>query len=343
MAKQIGIDFGTSNTMIWLREANKIVLSAPTVITLDRATRRVVAIGKKARDMLGKTPPSLHAIRPLKNAAISDTGVAALLLHEFLERLDMTSFFSRPSALISIPDGFTEVERQALEGAAFEAGIRNVRLVEGPLMAALGAGVRVGRSHGAMVVDLGGGVTEAAVLNAGGIVHSELTRTAGDAFDTAIARYIRSTYSLQIGEVSAELLKRRIGSAIPSADRGKARVSGLDVLHHKAKEIEVSSKDIRNAIRDPLETIFSMVSHALEQTPPELSADLFDSGIVLTGGGALLPGLAELMQERIGIKVRVAPKPLHSVILGIGQRMTVRSAPPSAPVPPQSAVGRTPH
>lgn len=334
MAKQIGIDFGTSNTIVWSREAGKVVLSAPTVITLNRATGDVVAIGRNARDMLGKTPPSLHAIRPLKNAAISDTGVAALLLREFLERLDLTSLFNRPSALLSIPDGFTEVERQALEGAALEAGIKTVRLVESPLMAALGAGVRVGRSHGAMVVDLGGGISEVAVLNAGGIVHSDLTRTAGDALDTAIARYIRATYSLQIGEISAERLKRKIGSAIPATDRGSAVVSGLDIVNHRARSIEVRSGDIRNAIRAPLETIFSMVSRALEQSPPELSADLFDSGIVLVGGGALLPGIAQLMQERVGIRVRVASQPLYSVVFGMGSRMKLDRPPLPSPQTP---------
>ena len=243
MAKQIGIDLGTSNTMIFQKDKG-IVLRAPSVVSIDRLTHEVIATGKTAKRMLGKTPGNIRALRPLKNGVITDLELTSLMLHDFFERLDMTSVFNRPSALVCIPYGVTEVERRAVEDAVFEAGAKNVGLIDEPIAAAVGAGIQVSKARGAMLIDLGGGVSEAAVLSLGGVVQSNSLRTAGDELDLAIVNHFKATRNILIGEMTAEMLKIRIGSAIPEIDRGTMEVCGRDLETGLAKTVTVTSKEV---------------------------------------------------------------------------------------------------
>ena len=318
MAKQIGIDLGTSNTSIFVKDKG-IVLRAPSVVSIDRATREVIASGLSAKRMLGKTPGNILALRPLKDGVITDLEVTSLMLHDFFERLDMTSVFNRPSALVCIPYGVTEVERRAVEDATFEAGAKNVGLIDEPIAAAVGAGIQVSKARGAMLIDLGGGVSETAVISLGGVVQSNSLRTAGDEMDLAIVNYLKQTRNVLIGEISAEILKKKIGTAVEGIDRGSAEVCGRDLRTGLATTIEVTTEEVRRAIRDPLSEIVSMVKMTLETTPPELSADIFDFGIVMVGGGALLPGIDQAIQHRTGIRVIIPKKPKDCVCVGLGR------------------------
>ena len=245
------------------------------------------------------------------------------MLHDFFERLDMTSVFNRPSALVCIPYGVTEVERRAVEDAVFEAGAKNVGLIDEPIAAAVGAGIQVSKARGAMLIDLGGGVSEAAVISLGGVVQSNSLRTAGDELDLAIVNHLKATRNILIGEITAELLKIRLGTAIDGIDRGTLEVCGRDLRTGLAITVEVSTAEVREAMREPLSEIIAMVKMTLEETPPELSADIFDFGIVMTGGGASLPGLEEAIHNRTGIRVIVPKKPLPAdcVCVGLGRML----------------------
>lgn len=318
MARQIGIDLGTSNTSIFVKDKG-IVLRAPSVVSIDRATREVIASGLSAKRMLGKTPGNIQALRPLKDGVITDLEVTSLMLHDFFERLDMTSVFNRPSALVCIPYGVTEVERRAVEDATFEAGAKNVGLIDEPIAAAVGAGIQVSKARGAMLIDLGGGVSETAVISLGGVVQSNSLRTAGDEMDLAIVNYLKQTRNVLIGEISAEMLKKKIGTAVEGIDRGSAQVCGRDLRTGLATTIEVTTEEVRRAIHDPLSEIVSMVKMTLETTPPELSSDIFDFGIVMVGGGALLPGIDQAIQRRTGIRVIIPKKPKDCVCVGLGR------------------------
>ena len=318
MAKQIGIDLGTSNTMIFVKEKG-IVLRAPSVVSIDRVTHEVIASGLTAKRMIGKTPGNIRALRPLKDGVITDLEVTSLMLNDFFVRLDLTSFFNRPSALVCIPYGVTEVERRAVEDATFEAGARNVGLIDEPIAAAVGAGIQVSKARGAMLIDLGGGVSETAVISLGGVVQSNSLRTAGDEMDLAIINYLKQNRNVLIGEISAEMLKKKIGTAVAGIDRGSAQVCGRDLRTGLATTIEVSTEEVREAISDPLAEIVSMVKMTLESTPPELSADIFDFGIVMVGGGALLPGIDQAIRDRTGIRVIIPKRPKDCVCVGLGR------------------------
>ncbi len=320
MAKQIGIDLGTSNTMIYLKDKG-IILRAPSVVALDRLTQEVIASGTTAKRMLGKTPGNILALRPLKDGVITDLKTTSLMLHDFFERKDMTSFFSRPSALVCIPYGVTGVEQRAVEDATFEAGAKNVGLIDEPIAAAVGAGIQISKARGAMIVDLGGGVSETAVLSLGGVVQSNSIRVAGNELDLAIVNYLKQTRNILIGEMTAEVLKKRIGSAVPGIDRGSMEVCGRDLRRGLAVTIEVQSGEVREAIREPLSEIISMVKMTLEETPPELSADIFDFGIVLVGGGAMLPGIDQAISDRTGIRTIIAKRPMEAVCMGLGRML----------------------
>lgn len=320
MAKQIGIDLGTSNTMIFLKDKG-IVMRAPSVVSIDRLTHEVIASGSGAKKMLGKTPGNILALRPLKDGVITDLEVTSLMIRDFLRKLDMTSLFNRPSALISIPYGVTEVERRAVEDAIFEAGAKNVGLIDEPIAAAVGAGIRVSKARGAMLVDLGGGVSEAAVISLGGIVQSNSLRIAGDELDLAIVNYLKQTRNVLIGEITAEQLKKRIGTAVPDIERGSMQVCGRDLHTGLAITAEVSTDEVREAIQEPLLEIVNMIKVTLEETPPELSADIFDYGIVMVGGGSLLPGMQQILHERTGVRVTVAKKPLECGCIGLGHML----------------------
>lgn len=316
MAKIVGIDLGTANTLICTK-AKGIVLRAPSVVAISKADREVVALGKDARRMLGKTPEGILAFRPLKDGVIADPEVTAKMIRAFFEYTDSISLFSRPSAIVCIPYGVTEVEKRAVEEATFEAGARSVALIEEPLAAAIGTGLRVGGARGSMIVDIGGGTTEVAVISLGGIVASNSVRIAGDEFDKAIISYLRRQRGILIGEASAEALKIRIGSAHPSCDAGDMEVAGRSLDSGLGAVVKVTSAEIREAISPNLEQIINGIKRTLEQTPPELSADIYDFGIMLTGGGALLKGFDRLINERTGIRVHKAKKPLESVCMGI--------------------------
>lgn len=316
MAKTVGIDLGTANTLICMKGSG-IVVRSPSVVAINRDNREIIAQGAEAKRMMGKTPVGILAFRPIKDGVITDADVTSGMLRNYLSSIGAISTFSRPYVIASIPYGVTEVERQALESAAFYAGARKVALIDEPLAAALGTGLNVGGPKGTMMVDIGGGTTEVAVISMGGIVTSKSVRIAGDELDAAIMEYIRLTRSVQIGVSTAEELKIRIGSAHKEIDRGSLTVSGMSLLRRKGVTIEVSSDEVREAIKEPLDEIISTIKQALEQTPPEISSDLYDIGIALTGGGALIPGIARLIFEKTGMKVRIAQRPMESVCRGI--------------------------
>ncbi len=320
MAKQIGIDLGTSSTMIYLKDKG-IVMRAPSVVCIERGTHDVIATGKTAKRMIGKTPGNIRALRPLKDGVITDLEVTSLMLRDFFERLDMTSMFNRPSALVCIPHGVTEVERRAVEDATFEAGAKNVGLIDEPIAAAVGAGIQVSKARGAMIIDLGGGVSETAVISLGGVVQSNSLRIAGDEMDLAIISFLKQHRNILVGEITAERLKKTLGTAIPDLDRGTMEVCGRDLRTGLAKTVTVTTDEVRVALREPLSEILTMVKGTLEETPPELAADIFDFGIVTVGGGALLPGIDKAIQDRTGIRVMTPKRPADCGCLGLGRML----------------------
>ena len=318
MAKIFGIDLGTANTLICTK-GKGIILRAPSVVAINDTSREIVALGKSAKNMLGKTPEGITAFRPLRGGVIAEYEVASKMVRGFLEVSGAFSIFSRPSIIVCIPHEATGVEKRALEDAIFEAGARAVALIDEPIAAAIGTGLRVGAAKGNMIVDIGGGSTEIAVISHGGIVSAGSTRIAGDHFDEAIVEHIRKTRNILIGTSSAEDLKRACGSAHPAYDRGELTVAGRNLLGSLGSTIRVSSSEIREALREPLDEIIDVIKHTLETTPPELSADIYDYGIMLTGGGAMLRGMDRLISEKTGVKVTVAKRPLEAVCIGISR------------------------
>ena len=318
MAKVLGVDLGTANTFIYMKDKG-IVLRSPSVVAIDKQTRDVVAVGREARKMLGKTPEGIQAFRPLKNGVIADFDVTAKMLRKFFELTDSISFFSRPAVIICVPYGVTEVEKRAVEDATFEAGARSVALIEEPLAAAIGTGIRVGGPRGSMIADIGGGTTEIAVMSLGGILASRSLRIAGDSLDEAIANHLRTEKNILIGEMTAEQLKMRIGTAHPSINAGSLEVYGRELRTGHAISQMITSADTELAMREELEEIIRAIKSTLEDTPPELSSDIYDNGITLTGGGAYLRGIAQLINERTGLRVNVAKHPFDSVCAGIGK------------------------
>ena len=318
MAKIFGIDLGTANTLMCAKSKG-IVLRAPSVVAVNDATREIVALGMEAKNMLGKTPEGITAYRPLQGGVIAEYEVASKMIRGYLEAIGAFSLFSRPSIIVCIPHEATGVEKRALEDAIFEAGARSVALIDEPLAAAIGTGLRVGASKGSMIVDIGGGSTEVAVISHGGIVSAGSIRVAGDKLDDAIVEYIRKTKDTLIGTATAEDIKRACGSAHPAYDRGEIKVAGRNLLNGLGSIISVSSAEIREAVAAPLDKIIDAIKHTLESTPPELSSDIYDYGIMLTGGGAMLRGTDRLIQERTGIRVTVAKRPLEAVCVGISR------------------------
>lgn len=318
MGKKIGIDLGTANTLIYVG-GKGIVLHAPSVVAVEKQTKRVVAVGNEAKKMIGKTPGSITAYRPLKDGVIADFEISSMMLHSFLRKVDAGGIFNRPSVIICMPYGVTEVEKRAIEDAAFEAGVKEVALIEEPIAAAIGAGLRVAGARGSMIIDIGGGTTEVAVISLGGIAVSNSIKIAGDELDASIVQYMKERRGLLIGDTTAEILKKQIGSVHPKADRGSMKVYGRSVRNGLAAEMTVSSREICEALSDDADQIVNAVKEALEDTPPELSADIFDLGIMITGGGALLGGLPALISENTGLRVTVAKRPIESVCRGIGR------------------------
>lgn len=316
--KSIGIDLGTANTLVYVK-GRGIVLREPSVVAVEAKSRKVVAVGREAKLMLGKTPGSITAMRPLQNGVIAEFDITAKMLRYYFKKVSGSTIFSRPKVIICIPYGVTEVEKRAVEDVTLEAGAQSVALIEEPMAAAFGSGLRVEDARGSMIVDIGGGTTEVAVLSLGGIVQSKSMRTAGVELDQAIVSYIKRKYNILIGEATAEVLKKRIGSVHPATDRGEMEVRGRNLLSGLPAILTVTSAEIREAMKDEIEHIVEAIRITLESTPPELASDIYDTGIMLSGGGALLAGLDLLISRMTGIRTVVAKSPIDCVAIGIGR------------------------
>ena len=316
--RDIGIDLGTANTLVYMR-GKGIVMREPSVVAVDVKNDVVMAVGSEAKEMIGRTPGSISAMRPLKDGVIADFDVTAEMLKHFIKQAVRSTFFSRPRVIVCIPSGVTEVERRAVDEAARAAGAKEVALIAEPMAAAIGAGLHVEEAAGCMVVDIGGGTSEVAVISLGDIVTSCSVHTAGDDFDEAIISYIKKKYNLLIGERTAEDIKIKIGSAFPYEDESSMDVKGRNLVDGLPKNITITSEEVREALADPVSSIVDAIRSTLESTPPELSADIIDNGIMLTGGGALLRGLDVLINRETGMPVHVADTPLDCVAEGTGQ------------------------
>lgn len=320
-SKEIGIDLGTANTLVCLK-GKGIILREPSVVAVDIRTDTVLAVGSQAKDMIGRTPNSIVAVRPLKDGVIADFKITAKMLQHFIRKSVKPGIFSKPRVIICMPTGVTEVERKAVEDAAYQAGAKPpVILIEEPMAAAIGAGLPVDEPTGSMVVDIGGGTSEVAVISLGDIVSACSVRVAGDRFDEAILSHIKKQYNLLIGERTAEDIKIKIGSAYPYENEKSMVVKGRNLVDGLPKDVTITAAEVREALADPLNTIVEAIKTTLEKTPPELSADIIDHGIMLTGGGALLRGIDMLVMQQTGMPVHVASRPLDCVVDGAGKRL----------------------
>lgn len=318
--KHLGIDLGTSNTLIYQR-GKGIVLREPSVVAVESRTNAVVAVGDEARLMLGKTPGSIKALRPLKDGVIAEFDATAEMLHRYFRKVSGNTIFTRPRVVVCVPYGVTEVEKRAVQDVTLEAGAQSVALIEEPLAAASGAGLRIDDARGSMIVDIGGGTTEVAVIALGGIVLSSSLRIGGDELDEAIVQYVKQKYNVLIGEMTAEALKRKIGAVFPDAEGGVMEIRGRNLSNGLPAILNVTSHDVREAMHFQLVNIIDTIRSTLENTPPELAADIFDGGIALTGGGAMLKGIDTLIQQVTGIRAITIKNPMDAVVLGIGRMM----------------------
>ena len=314
----IGIDLGTASILVYVKDKG-VVLKEPSVVAFDRDTNRIKAIGEEARLMLGRTPGNIVAVRPLRQGVISDYTVTEKMLKYFIQKAVGKQRFRKPLISICVPSGVTEVERKAVEDATFQAGARDVKIIEEPIAAAIGAGIDIARPCGNMIVDIGGGTSDIAVISLGGTVVSTSIKIAGDDFDDAIVRYMRKKHNLLIGERTAEDIKIRIGSAFPRPELEQVDVRGRNLVTGLPKTITVTSMETEEAMRDTTVQIVEAVHSVLEKTPPELAADIADRGIVLTGGGSLLYGLEELIESKTGITTMTAEEPMTAVAIGTGK------------------------
>lgn len=318
MAFDIGIDLGTASILVYVK-GKGVVLKEPSVVAFDRDTNRIKAIGEEARLMLGRTPGNIVAVRPLRQGVISDYTVTEKMLKYFIQKAVGKQRFRKPLISICVPSQVTEVERKAVEDAAFQAGARDVKIIEEPIAAAIGAGIDITRPCGNMIVDIGGGTSDIAVISLGGTVVSASIKIAGDDFDDAIVRYMRKKHNLLIGERTAEDIKIRIGSAYPRPESVTVDVRGRNLVTGLPKTITVTSEETEEALKDTTSQIVEAVHSVLEKTPPELAADIADRGIVLTGGGSLLYGLEELIESKTGITTMTAEDPMTAVAIGTGR------------------------
>ncbi|MDR1774898.1 MAG: rod shape-determining protein [Actinomycetes bacterium] len=318
----IAVDLGTANTLVSVR-GRGIELIEPSVVAIEQDTGRVLAVGIDAKRMIGRTPSSIKAIRPLKDGVIADFNVTEAMLRYFISKVRERKFLwqPKPRVVVCIPSGVTEVEKRAVFEATMTAGARLAFLIEEPMAAAIGAGLPIQEPTGSMVVDIGGGTTEVAVISLGGIVVSESSRTAGDEFDEAIINYVKRTYNVAIGERTAEELKIEIGSAWPMEEEIDVEIRGLDLATGIPRPVVMESEEIRDAIEGPISEIVTAVKRTLEQTPPELASDLMEFGIILTGGGALLRGLDERLRHETGMPVHVSETALTNVVMGSAQAL----------------------
>ena len=317
-SKDIGIDLGTANTLVYLR-GKGIIMREPSVVAVDTKNDEVRSVGHEAKAVIGRTPGSIVAVRPLKDGVIADFDITANMLSRFIKKVCGNSMFFRPRVVICIPSGVTEVERRAVKEASLKAGARQVRVIEEPMAAAIGAGLPISEPSGSMVVDIGGGTSEVAVISLGGIVAARSVRVGGDEFDQSIIAYIKRKYNLLIGERTAEMIKIEIGSASSYEGEGEVEIKGRDLADGLPKNISLSAKEVREALAAPLQEVVDAIKTTLEKTPPELASDIIDHGITLTGGGALLRGLDELVTRETGMPVHIAENPLDCVAEGTGK------------------------
>nr|WP_306465702.1 rod shape-determining protein [Thermopolyspora flexuosa] len=318
LGRDMAVDLGTANTLVYVR-GRGIVLNEPSVVAINTTTGKIVAVGIEAKRMIGRTPGNVVAVRPLKDGVIADFDVTERMLRYFIQRIHRRCLFAKPRIIIAVPSGITGVEQRAVKEAGYQAGARRVYIIEEPMAAAIGAGLPVHQPTGNMVVDIGGGTTEVAIISMGGIVVSQSIRVAGDELDQAIISFAKKEYSLMLGERTAEEIKIAIGSACPTDDNPQAEIRGRDLVTGLPKTVVVTAEEIRRATEEPINAIVDAVKTTLDKCPPELSGDLMDRGIALTGGGALLRGMDDRLREETGMPIHLVDNPLDSVALGTGR------------------------
>ncbi len=318
LSRDMGIDLGTANTLV-LVKGRGIVLQEPSVVAMQRENRNILAVGEEAKRMIGRTPGNIVAIRPMKDGVIADFDVTQIMLRYFIDKAHSRRALVRPRVVVAVPSGVTEVEKRAVIDATLQAGAREAYLIEEPMAAAIGAGLPVHEPTGNMIVDVGGGTTEVAIISLGGIVTSRSIRVAGDEMDEAIASYIKRTYSLMIGERTAEEIKTTIGSAAEVGEKETMEVRGRDLVTGLPRTLEISAEEVREALAEPVANILEAIKVTLERTPPELAADIMDRGIVMTGGGSLLRGFDVLVSRETGMPVHLSEEPLLCVVRGTGK------------------------
>ncbi|TRZ96375.1 rod shape-determining protein [bacterium] len=317
-SNDMGIDLGTASTLVYVK-GEGVVLCEPSVVAIERGTSHVLAVGDEAKRMLGRTPGNIIAIRPMKDGVIADFEITEAMLRYFIKKVHHRWVLVRPRIVIAIPSGITEVEKRAVKDSAERAGAREVFLIEEPIAAAIGVGLPIQEPIGNMVIDIGGGTTEIAVISLAGIVFSKSIRIGGDEMDEAIIEYLKKTYNVMVGERTAENIKIKIGSAYPLEEEMTLEAKGRDLVAGLPKTVTISSEEIREALQEPLRAILETAKISLERTPPELAADLIDHGIVMAGGGSLLRGLDKLIAEETGLPVHIADDPLTAVVAGTGK------------------------
>ncbi|MHB1613985.1 MAG: rod shape-determining protein [Actinomycetes bacterium] len=318
IGRDMAVDLGTANTLVYVR-GRGIVLNEPSVVAINQNTGGILAVGVEAKRMIGRTPGNIVAIRPLKDGVIADFDTTERMLRYFIQKVHKRRHWAKPRLVVCVPSGITGVEQRAVKDAGYAAGARRVFIIEEPMAAAIGSGLPVHEPTGNMVVDIGGGTTEVAVISLGGIVTAQSIRIGGDELDSAIIAYVKKEYSLMLGERTAEEIKMAIGSAFPTPDEPHAEIRGRDLVSGLPKTIVVSAEEIRKAIEEPVNAIVDAVKTTLDKCPPELSGDIMDRGIVLTGGGALLKGLDERLRHETGMPIHIAEDPLDAVAMGSGK------------------------
>ena len=318
LGRDMAVDLGTANTLVYVRRRG-IVLNEPSVVALNTDTGKIVAVGVQAKRMIGRTPGNIVAIRPLKDGVIADFDITERMLRYFIQKVHRRRHLAKPRLVVAVPSGITGVEQSAVKEAGHQAGARRVYIIEEPMAAAIGAGLPVHEPTGNMVVDVGGGTTEVAMISLGGIVTCQSIRVGGDEMDQAIIAFAKKEHSLMLGERTAEAIKMAIGSACPSPDEPHTEIRGRDLVSGLPKTIVISAGEVRHAIQGPVSTVVDIVKTTLDKCPPELAGDVMDRGIALTGGGALLRGLDERLREETGMPIQLADNPLESVVLGTGK------------------------
>ncbi len=318
VGRDMAVDLGTANTLVYVR-GRGVLVDEPSVVAVDEKTGELVAVGHDAKQMIGRTPEDITAIRPLQDGVIADFEATEQMLRHFIALVHRRRYLTKPRIVVCVPSGITAVEQRAVKEAGYQAGARRVYIIEEPMAAAIGAGLPVHRATGNMVVDVGGGTTEVAVISLGGIVTSLSVRTAGDELDRAITTWMKKEHALLLGEATAEEVKTTLGSAFPGALDREAEIRGRDLVSGLPRSVTLSSSEVRSAIEEPLHAIIDAVRQTLDQTPPELAGDIMDHGLVLTGGGALLRGLDERLSHETGMPVHLAEDPLRSVVHGAGR------------------------